>query len=140
MQEPLSTTEEVSKYLRVDPVTVRKLVNRGELRAYRVGGEFRFKVTDVDAYMQSQVIRPAGVAEHEWASDQELVAALTSVSRHQEVAIERDQDQYTCRFCGRRNHEVGRMIAGPNGAFICNVCVARASDIIAAEEQREPST
>lgn len=51
---PLLTTEEVAEYLRVDVVTVRRLVNRGELTAYRVGSEYRFTPSDLEAYLQGQ--------------------------------------------------------------------------------------
>ena len=51
-----------------------------------------------------------------------------------------DQSTYRCLFCGKHNHEVRRMIAGPKGAFICNECVAQASAIIAKEEAEHVST
>ena len=50
----LLTTEEVAEYLRVDVVTVRRLVGRGDLAAYRVGNEYRFKTDDVDQYLERQ--------------------------------------------------------------------------------------
>ena len=28
-----------------------------------------------------------------------------------------------CSFCGKTQDQVGRMISGPNGAFICDECV-----------------
>ena len=28
-----------------------------------------------------------------------------------------------CSFCGRYKDEVGKMIAGPNGIFICEDCI-----------------
>jgi excisionase family DNA binding protein len=52
--ERLLTTEEVSDLLRIDPVTVRRLVTRGELVAYRIAGEFRFTPTNVEKYVESQ--------------------------------------------------------------------------------------
>jgi len=52
--EPLLTTEEVAEYLRVDVVTVRRLITRGELPAYRIGGEFRFTAPDVEGFVKSQ--------------------------------------------------------------------------------------
>ena len=45
--EALLKTEDLANYLKVDVVTVRRLVNRGELAAYRIGGEYRFKARDV---------------------------------------------------------------------------------------------
>ena len=50
------------------------------------------------------------------------------------------RDDYRCLFCGKHNHEVRRMIAGPKGAFICNECVAQASAIIAREEAEQVPT
>jgi excisionase family DNA binding protein len=52
--EHLLTTEEVADFLRIDPVTVRRLVTRGELVAYRIAGEYRFTEADVQQFVQSQ--------------------------------------------------------------------------------------
>ncbi len=52
--EPLLTTEDVAKYLNVDVVTVRRLVSRGELGAYRIGGEYRFSQTGLREFLQQQ--------------------------------------------------------------------------------------
>src|SRR5574340_1086790 len=58
MMEPLLTTEEVAEFLRVDIVTVRRLINRGELSAYRIGNEYRFTRTDLEEYLQKQRVAP----------------------------------------------------------------------------------
>ncbi len=59
--EPLLTTEEVAELLRIDPVTVRRLVIRGELLAYRIAGEYRFTLAGVENFVESQrVIVSAG--------------------------------------------------------------------------------
>ncbi len=52
--ERLLTTEEVAELLRVDPVTVRRLIMRGELTAYRIAGEFRFAPADLKTFVESQ--------------------------------------------------------------------------------------
>lgn len=52
--ERLLTTEEVAEVLRIDPVTVRRLVGRGELTAYRVAGEYRFTEADLEKFLESQ--------------------------------------------------------------------------------------
>ncbi len=52
--EPLLTTEEVADYLRVDIVTVRRLVNRGDLTAYRIGSEYRFTRADLEDFVKRQ--------------------------------------------------------------------------------------
>jgi len=41
----------------------------------------------------------------------------------------------SCRFCGKREDEVAALLAGPPPLFICNECVALASDILIAEEE-----
>jgi protein phosphatase len=45
---------------------------------------------------------------------------------------------YPCSFCSKLNAEVERMIAGPNGVFICSECVERCNEII-AEERAQPA-
>ena len=52
--ESLLTTEEVADFLRVDIVTVRRLVNRGELPAYRIANEYRFTRADLEEFMKRQ--------------------------------------------------------------------------------------
>jgi excisionase family DNA binding protein len=52
--DPLLTTEDVAEFFRVDAVTVRRMIGKGELTAYRVGGEYRFKRTDIDEYLERQ--------------------------------------------------------------------------------------
>jgi len=41
----------------------------------------------------------------------------------------------SCYFCGKREDEVATLVGGPPPLFICNECVALASDIIAEEEE-----
>lgn len=36
-----------------------------------------------------------------------------------------------CSFCGKSQHQVEKLIAGPRGVFICNVCVGLCDDVIA---------
>lgn len=52
--EPLMTSEEIADFLRVDIVTVRRLVNRGELPAYRIGNEYRFTRSDLEEFIRRQ--------------------------------------------------------------------------------------
>ena len=52
--EPLLTTEDVANFLRVDVVTVRRLVLKRELPAYRVGGEYRFIGNEIEDYVKRQ--------------------------------------------------------------------------------------
>ena len=50
----LLTTEEVAELLRIDRVTVRRLIGRGELTAYRIAGEYRFSEADLEKFLESQ--------------------------------------------------------------------------------------
>jgi len=40
-----------------------------------------------------------------------------------------------CSFCGKRQDQVERLIAGPRGMFICNECVNLCREII---EEKDP--
>ena len=50
--EPLLTTEEVAEFFRVDVVTVRRMISKGELTAYRVGGEYRCARNHIEEYLE----------------------------------------------------------------------------------------
>ena len=48
------------------------------------------------------------------------------------MAGKRD-DRIRCSFCGKPQEQVGRLISGPNGAFICDRCVDICIEIIEEE-------
>lgn len=52
--EQFMTSEEIAEMLHVDPVTIRRLVNKGELSAYRIGADYRFAPSDLRDYLQRQ--------------------------------------------------------------------------------------
>jgi excisionase family DNA binding protein len=54
--EHLMTTEEIAEILHVDPATIRRLVNRGDLAAYRIGADYRFAPSDLEGYLRRQRI------------------------------------------------------------------------------------
>lgn len=54
------TTEEVLAYLQVNLRTVYRLIKAGRIPAVRVGRQWRFRKSDLDAWLDSQ--RPRGVA------------------------------------------------------------------------------
>lgn len=41
---------------------------------------------------------------------------------------------HRCSFCGRTHDEVDRLIAGPDGVFICNYCVELCHNLLADED------
>ena len=43
------------------------------------------------------------------------------------------EDRIRCSFCGKPQEQVGRLISGPNGAFICDRCVDICIEIIEEE-------
>ena len=58
----------------------------------------------------------------------------------------RNDDKFRCSFCGKTQDQVRKLIAGPNGAYICDECVDICAEIIdeelendeAADEVAEP--
>lgn len=52
--EHLMTSEEIAELLHVDPVTIRRLVGKGELSAYRIGADYRFAPSDLQEYLLRQ--------------------------------------------------------------------------------------
>ncbi len=54
MSSNAMTVQEVAEYLNVDPKTVYRLVNRGELPGFKVGGSWRFQKTDLDDWIDKQ--------------------------------------------------------------------------------------
>ena len=61
--EHLMTSEEVAEILHVDPVTIRRLVAKGELAAYRIGSDYRFAPSDIENYLERQRIPANEVGE-----------------------------------------------------------------------------
>ena len=66
--ERLLTTEEVAELLRIDPVTVRRLIMRKDLPAYRIAGEFRFAPSDLERFLESQRVVP-NIAENQFGDN-----------------------------------------------------------------------
>jgi putative molybdopterin biosynthesis protein len=52
MNTKFYTVEEVAEYLRVSEVTVRKLIEAGELKATRVGRQYRISQEALDDYIK----------------------------------------------------------------------------------------
>ena len=45
-----------------------------------------------------------------------------------------DKNMVCCSFCGKSQNQVHRMLAGMNGAFICDACVGLCSEIMEEED------
>jgi len=81
LNEPLMTTDEVAAFLKVDVVTVRRLVARGELMAYRIGGEYRFAPQELRGFLERQQVMPRGGASPGGAAAQQMVERLAQALR-----------------------------------------------------------
>jgi len=47
-----------------------------------------------------------------------------------------DIERKVCSFCGKDQHKVRKMVAGPGGVYICDECVELCSDIMFGEETK----
>lgn len=57
MSDEILTVIEVAALLKVADKTVYTMVQQGELPAFKVSGQWRFRRTDIDEWMASQVAR-----------------------------------------------------------------------------------
>jgi excisionase family DNA binding protein len=61
MSTTLLTAAEVADQLRVSTMTIYRLIRRGELPAVRVGRNYRVRRSDLEAYLDGQVVDPASL-------------------------------------------------------------------------------
>ena len=47
-------------------------------------------------------------------------------------------DKVRCSFCNKTQDQVRKLIAGPNGAYICDECIEICSEIIEEEYEDTP--
>ena len=47
------TSEEVAQYLKLHPYTIRRLAREKKIPAFRVGGRWRFRIDDIDAWARA---------------------------------------------------------------------------------------
>ncbi len=47
-----------------------------------------------------------------------------------------DIDEPRCSFCGKRYDQVNRLIAGPNGVYICDECIKKAYDLVTKDTRK----
>ena len=53
------------------------------------------------------------------------------------MAGRNSEDKIRCSFCGKSQDQVRKLIAGPNGAYICDECVDICAEIIEEEFEEE---
>src|SRR5258708_6395883 len=81
--ERLLTTEEVAELLRIDPVTVRRLVMRGELLAYRIAGEYRFTMAGVENFVGSQRVVVSAGPDNQFAKFTQRARKMLSLANEE---------------------------------------------------------
>lgn len=54
MPETLLTIEQVAKQLSISTRTVRRLMDKDDIKGFRVGKRWRFTQSEVDAYLKRQ--------------------------------------------------------------------------------------
>lgn len=72
------TVEQVAAYLQLNKLTLYKYIREGRLPASRLGKVYRVRQSDVDAFLESQKIRPAVKATR---------TAKAAAPRPEEIAV-----------------------------------------------------
>ena len=49
----------------------------------------------------------------------------------------RNDTVYKCSFCNKPDTQVNRLVAGPNGVYICDECVKLCAEIIDRDEKED---
>lgn len=65
MQEKLLTTSQLAKYLKVDKFTVYRLVSQKKIPAFKVGSQWRFKKSMIDAWLQQNMNTSVPSSRHQ---------------------------------------------------------------------------
>lgn len=58
MAEALLTMKDAATQLQFTDETIRSYVQQGKLKAYKIGRKWRFKQSDLDAYIESRAVDP----------------------------------------------------------------------------------
>ena len=48
------TAEEIAKYLKLHPYTIRRLAREKKIPAFRVGGQWRFRKDEIDKWSKNK--------------------------------------------------------------------------------------
>lgn len=66
----------------------------------------------------------------------EVLVPFSCIKREVIMANKSNENQshFQCSFCGKMEHQVHKLIAGPNGVFICDECIELCDEILTEEE------
>lgn len=51
MQEQVYSIDEAARLLRVNPMTIRRLIKKGEIKAQKVGKQYRIPRSEIDKFL-----------------------------------------------------------------------------------------
>jgi len=54
MSDEILTIQELAEYLKLNEKTAYRLASEGKLPGFKVGGSWRFKMTDLEAWIEEQ--------------------------------------------------------------------------------------
>ena len=54
--EPVVDSEEAARFLNINPKTLQKMARNGAVPGYRIGKLWKFRISDLDAWLRSKVI------------------------------------------------------------------------------------
>ena len=69
LSEPFMTTHEIAELLKVREATVRGWIHDQQLRAVRLGREFRVSVNDLEAFVDAHATCPPAAGENDTAEE-----------------------------------------------------------------------
>ena len=87
IDEAFLTTDEVLDYLQVNLRTVYRLIKAGKIPAVRVGRQWRFRKSDIDAWLESQRTRSVRPLET-GAARQPKTAAASAAERPRVLVVD----------------------------------------------------
>ena len=67
--EELYTVYQAAAVLKVHPITIRRYIKEGKLKAFRAGGNIRIALPDLRAFTQSFVPKIRSFKEHSFSSE-----------------------------------------------------------------------
>ena len=87
--------------------------------------------TERDNFMTAEEAKAYGLI------DEVIKRPLRTSSDEVKSMVGKNDDQVRCSFCNKTQNQVRKLIAGPNGAYICDECVDVCAEIIEEEFEYE---